>query len=102
MADAPGFSDYLPQMQRGVTDLELADELQKVVLAATKTGKSGKLSITVTVTPNGEEMVYLGLDISTKCPVNRPNTLFFVDEQGRLSRQSPRQLDIPFNREDPD
>ena len=78
--------------------VETADEvLREVVSAVLKTGKKGKVSITMNVAPNGDKGLEVSCDVSATAPrMSFGKSFFFGDEDNNLTRESPR-LDLGDN-----
>lgn len=93
----------LCELRSGRTMNELSEQLGEVIEAVRKTGKSGALTLRLTVKPfskgkTDEEVQPLAIEdaISTKLPqLERGVTLFFSDAEGGLERNDPRQMSLP-------
>lgn len=93
----------LCDLRSGRTMNELSEQLGEVIEAVRKTGKSGALTLRLTVKPfskgkTDEEVQPLAIEdaISTKLPqLERGVTLFFSDAEGGLERNDPRQMSLP-------
>lgn len=86
------FADWLRQHARGSVNDEATAELADVVEAVTELGKTGKVTIEVTVEPSGRggQSVILAAKVKTKKPEPAPEAgLFFVGRHGALHRNSP-------------
>lgn len=95
----PGNSHFLMALGRhdGGGVVETADEaLREVISAVLRTGKKGKVSITMDVSPNGER----GLEVSCSVAATAPRVAFgksfyFQNESGDLTREAPsRELNL--------
>lgn len=87
----------LAELDNGRTASELDYELAQLVQAATITGKKGKVTVEVTVEPNGEGKVEIDADVKPKVPKpTKHTTTFFVGDSGHLSRSDPRQRELNF------
>ena len=95
------FSDILGELGAGETCDVLTDDLAEVVTAVKETGKVGKVTLELTVKPNGAHGVAINDKITTKKPrEDRGETLFFTDTEGGLHRRDPRQQKLPLRRID--
>lgn len=91
------FLDVLSQIRGGSALADAARDLQELVQAVRDTGKSGKLTFSITVEPDkaDETVVNLQPDITLKLPKKpRAKGIFFVDKRGNLTREDPRQLEL--------
>lgn len=89
------FFETLRELRGGKTQDELADALNKVVAAVRDTGKPGRLTLAITVTPASKgdvSTVFLTDAVTVKAPeLDRPATLFFATVENNLQRQDPNQ-----------
>lgn len=93
------FADVLRELSGGNTYEELTSALAEVVEAVIETRKSGSISISLSIKPNGDGAVMITDDIKTKVPQPaRGTTVFFATSGGSLVRQDPRQQDLPLRR----
>jgi len=92
------FSDTLRELRAGRTLDELSEELNRLVGEVRKTGKSGKLLLTIEVKPASKgdiDTVIVTDDIKTKIPkLDRGGTLFFPTNENNLQRNDPRQKEL--------
>lgn len=73
---------------------QLTQELARVVRAATETRKKGSIVLELTVTPDNER-VTVAAKVTTKLPqASTMPTTFFTTEEGDLSRDDPRQMQL--------
>ena len=92
MANSRPFLDFLRDHRHGVTHDELSDALQDVVAAVHDTGKSGSLTLTITVKPTNSEALDVSDIIKTKLPqLPKSSSLFFVSPENNLVRDDPKQ-----------
>jgi hypothetical protein len=96
MARRP-FTDTLRDLRAGAALEELAEHMQKLVLAVSEVGKAGKLTLTIDVKP--VEKVGGAVSVHDTIKVTMPNdkgdgTVFFVTPEGNLSRNHPRQTEL--------
>ena len=89
---ARDFAQVLGEMAYGRTQEELTEKLGELVERVQETNKSGTLTLTIKVGMSGENTVELSDSVKTKLPeFSRPRSLFFVEGEGGLTRQDPRQ-----------
>lgn len=92
------FSEFLLEQRRGHLHEQLSDALNEVVTAVVEHEKVGSLTLTVKVTPAGKgysPTVMLTDAIKLKVPEGAPEAaLFFVDDDGNLTRRDPNQPEL--------
>ena len=96
------FIDILSQIRGGAALSDAARDLQELVQAVRDTGKSGKLSFSITVEPDkaDEGVVTLLPDITLKLPKKaRAKGIFYMDKNGNLTREDPRQIEMKLERQ---
>lgn len=104
------FADFLLEVAGGLSHAELSDALNELVGAVALIGKGGNLTYTVKVNPAGrgaEATVLITDEIKVKIPEgDRPESVFFVDDDGNVTRDNPTQTRLPLRevprRVDPD
>lgn len=93
------FAAFVQEQRRGALHTELSEQLADLVHSCVETGKKGKLTLTIAVAPmKGEEGVLTITDdvkVAAPKPDARP-AIFFADEHGNLSRNDPRQTELPL------
>lgn len=75
---------------------ELDSALRKVTDAVADHGKSGSVTIKLTVSSSGRSLE-IADDIAVK--TGKPakgSTIFFRDREGQLTRDDPKQTELPF------
>lgn len=89
------FLELMQSFRRGEM-LRVADaELEKVMQAMTDTGGDGCLTIKIPLKFNKAGQVEVTPSITSKIPQRAMGTgIYFADDDGRLSRRDPNQLDI--------
>lgn len=93
-------ADVLRDLQRGQFYEEVSDALADLVSSVQAARKSGSLTIKLTVAPNGDATVKIGAEYKATPPKEpRGESIFFVSGTGTLTRNDPRQTEIPFPRE---
>lgn len=94
------FGEFLQQQRRGALHGELSEALHELLAAVKDTGKAGALTIQIKVKPaakgNAEQVLISDLVKTTKPAVERPESIFFLDDAGNLSRSDPRQTELPL------
>jgi len=94
------FLDFLVEFRRGLSVIELSEELARVTEAALLTGKSATLVYRIHIAPaakgNGLAVAVTD-DINSKLPKGeRDGSIFFVTPEGGLSRNDPGQQEMSF------
>jgi hypothetical protein len=92
--DQMDFAVTLAQLAKGKTNRRLSDELREVVAAVTKTGKPGKVTLTINVKPqkNVPGAVIVTEASKAAAPVfDQQGAIFYATETGDLVRDDPRQ-----------
>lgn len=91
------FIASLEELQSGAVASDLDRQLREIVLAARETGKKGSLTLTLNVEPRGADSVIVSADLKPKIPVaEQPPSIFFVNDDGSLGREHPKQTNLPF------
>ncbi|AKF28226.1 hypothetical protein YH66_12060 [[Brevibacterium] flavum] len=88
------FTKFLSELDKGRASQELGEKLLEVIAAVKATGKSGSLTMTIsTAWDKKADMIRIGTKIAAKAPqLDRGETLFFVGNDGKPSREHPSQL----------
>jgi hypothetical protein len=99
-AEAPErrpFAAWLTEQRNGGLHGEVSDAFAELVQAVNEHEKTGKLTLTVTVTPNGDGSIFIGDDLKiTEPKPDKPKALFFTDDRGNVTRRDPRQAELPL------
>lgn len=92
------FAAVIQEQRQGGLHGELSHELANLVASVQETRKPGVLTLTLKVTPNKDGVtVTLSDDISVKLPKSdRGAAIFFVQGDGNLVRNDPRQPELPL------
>lgn len=90
------FNQWLLEQRGGTLHGELTDELAKVVAACLETEKAGSLTVTIAIRPEEGGIVLVSDEIKAKVPENRGAALYYANERGSLSRENPRQPQLPL------
>lgn len=99
---AQDFLLFLANLNKGRTVTELTERLQELVGEVGTTGKPGVLTFKVAVKPiitNKKSGVVTAVtvtdEVTVKLPQNdRPNSIFFRDDNNNLVRTDPRQTSL--------
>jgi len=90
------FTDVLAQLRYGKTVAELTEALAELVQGCAQTGKGGSLTLTIKIAPGKSGQVEISDTVSSKLPAfERATSLFFITPEGNLSRNDPRQAELP-------
>lgn len=95
-------TDIMGQIRGGFAMHQAGKELEELIAAVQETKKKGKLTITISVEPDkvDERIITLQPDVKTTIPRRGFNPgIFFVDDNGKLSKEDPAQLDMQLSRE---
>lgn len=90
-------TDVLRDYRKGALIDQATDELNEITRAVTETGRSGKLVITLHVRPNKGESGQILMEGETKVTIPKPplpTAIFYVDGDGGLHRQDPKQQQL--------
>lgn len=94
------FAAFLQETAAGRTHDELSQGLHDLIEAVKDTGKAGKLQLTISVKPaakNNRDAVNVTDMVVIKAPTGeRPESFFFIDTAGNLTRENPRQPQLPL------
>lgn len=98
------FLDTFIETRNGGLAIECEKALEEVVQGVRRTGKIGKLSITLNVVPAGSgldvDQVFIKDTVKAEVPqADKKLTLFFADDKGQLSKQDNRQTDMFHDQE---
>lgn len=92
---AINFLELLQTFRRGELLQQGDEQLEKVIGAIAETGGDGKLVIEMPFKLNKAGQIECTPKITSKVPQRPMGTgIFFADDDGRLSRRDPRQMDI--------
>lgn len=94
MAKRP-FIDQLVALRFGTLADELTDKLNELTNACAGNGRSGTLSLKLTLKPGKGGQVEVFDDVSLKLPKEeKGSSIMFATPEGNLQREDPRQLQI--------
>lgn len=90
-------ADVLRGVDKGRALDSAADALHALVTAVQETGKPGTITLTVKVGPlpkaRTNDSLLVTASVTSKMPVIDGNpSMFFVDDEGNLTRSDPRQI----------
>lgn len=91
----------MSQVRGGFAVHIAGEKLQEVLKAVVETGKPGELTFTIKVKPdkNDDRVVTLHPDVKAKIPQKGfTEGIFFVDEDGKISREDQKQLAMELER----
>lgn len=92
------FHQTLIELRKGGLNEEATEELRKLVEAVENTGKSGKLTLTISIKPLSKTSGALEVKASVSTTVPRDeddSEVFFSTPERNLSRRDERQRDLP-------
>lgn len=101
------YTQVLAEVRGGQVQMLASQKLDELIKAVQVAGKSGKLTVELTLEPHGKENreIYVSAKVKLAAPVD-PNmaepSIFFVDRNGALVRDDPAQERIPFRGEKAD
>lgn len=94
------FGEFLTQQANGRTHAELSESLHELIAAVKETGKGGTITYQVEIKPlsKGDDLTLTVTDkVVIKLPKGeRAHSVFFVDDDGNLIRNDPRQATLPL------
>lgn len=100
------FLHILLEMRNGAVANDIGAKFNEVLKAVCETAEKGELTIKITVKPSKLAMGGQVVEVETQheCKMKKPElgvgrSLFFVDKDGRLTRDDPAQTDM-FNTEE--
>lgn len=92
MIKQTSFCQTLSNLQHGYSLQELDQLLTEALQASQDTGKVSKVSVTLTIKPNGAGTYKITDDIKSTLPkFEKEATLLFTDGEQQLVREDPRQ-----------
>lgn len=98
------FTDILGMIRNGRANDKATRDINDVIRAVIATGKVGTLTVEVKIKPGKEEgEVSLIAKVTAKRPeADIPEATFFINAEGDLQRDDPRQKSMPFLRDTDD
>lgn len=80
---------------------EASEQLRQAALAAMRSGKKATVTVVLTLEPE-KGALSIGATVNSKVPPNKSDslTIFYVDDDGGLHRNNPRQRELPLQAHD--
>lgn len=93
----PTFSDFLAEHRGGLLDAELGAKLREIAESVRLQGKSGKLTLHLTLNEESD-----GLTVTHEVAVRKPKTLtstfyYLDDDAGTLTTRNPLQPQLDYS-----
>lgn len=91
-----GVFGIIQAVDRGELVLEMEEQLKNLIDAIRATGRKGKLSLELCVTPDKKaDVVKVSGIVKTKMPQLEPReSIFFMSLEGKLTRHDTRQAEM--------
>lgn len=93
MAIARDILDILEELDHGQVTQRLSEKLAEVVAAVEETGKSGSITLKITVKKEGVHAM-VGCDVKVTTPEHPTHGTLFWFAGGALLRENPKQLKL--------
>ena len=97
---AKAFSLFLVDFRGGRSHAELTDKFQQLLDAVRSECKAGELTLKIKVKPGGRadiDKIFVTDEIKLTLPKSeRSQDMFWLTEDGEVSRNHPRQHDLPL------
>lgn len=92
------FARFIQEQRQGALHAELSDALAELSAAVLGVEKKGTLTLKLTVTPSKDgSTIIISDDVKLTAPQPaRGAGIFFVDTEGNISRDNPRQTRLPL------
>ncbi len=95
------FIQTLGNLQHGYVSEELDQLLTDALQASNDTGKVSKISLTLTIKPNGRGTYKITDDVKSTLPkFDKEPTVLFTDGEQQLVREDPRQHKLALEKVD--
>lgn len=89
------FMEFLRTFRRGSLLSDCDEKLETVIAAMKETGGDGELTIKLPFKLNKAGQIECTPKVTPKIPQRQMGTgIYFSDDEGRLSRRDPNQMDI--------
>lgn len=89
------FMEFLTSFRRGQLMREADKVLRRITEAMMETGNDGEITIKLPLKFNKAGQIEIDPKITVKIPQTNLGTgIYFVDDDGRMTRRDPAQLDI--------
>lgn len=97
VAEDNSFQLFVAHQRSGDFLAEVSEALRAVAGAVWRLGKPGKLVIELTAKPVSGSAIAIADKITIKAPEEAPDlAIFYVSDDGALSRKDPRQREFAF------
>jgi len=91
------FAAMLAELNKGAVQADLGDKLTAAVAAVKMHGGKAKLKFTLTIKRVNDDALELSANSVVQVPIAPVKAaIFYADAEGRLSRDHPNQVDLPF------
>ena len=88
------FIEILTDLDDGRVHEELTRKIRDVVIGARDAQQPGKLTLTITIKPDGRQFVVLP-KVKAEIPTAKAGqTMFFADDKGTLRKDDPKQVPL--------
>ena len=85
----------LAELTQGNKVTELTSEMEQLTAAVMATGKKGKLTLELSLSPMGKGRIEIDADVKTKTPkLTDFSTVFFATAENQLQRTDPNQMEL--------
>ena len=91
------FSELITKLGGGSVEHDAGEQIEKVVRGVVATGKAGKITLTVDVSPlkGGVNQLMVEGSVKSKIPTKAHDAnIFFPTKTGALTRKNPNQMDF--------
>lgn len=89
------FLEFIQTFRRGELLAEGDDKLAELIEAISRTGSSGSLSLKMSIKVNKAGQLEITPDLTIKKPTRTLGVgIYYANDEGRLSRRDPKQMDI--------
>ena len=98
------FINMMAELKNGMVVAQLGEDFAELVAAVRKHGRKGELTLKLRVEPARiTDGVVKEVDVAYELKIVKPQpnhgqTIFFVTEDAKLSRQDPRQTEFEYER----
>jgi hypothetical protein len=90
------FTQTIDTLRFGTLSDELTDKLRELVATCASTGKAGALTLQIALKPGKGGQIEIFDDIKLKLPKpEKGSSLMFATPDNNLSRDDPRQMQLP-------
>jgi hypothetical protein len=90
-------SEALNEQRGGALQKEMMQRLQSTIKQVRKTGRKGKVKLTINIEHSGMNKLEIEPEIASNEPKSKlAGRMLFADDQGRLYAKDPDQTEIDF------